>query len=98
VQIEELGRANEATVKALMDHLLRAYEEFINQWPEDVPYIDAFMGVHNFHVVAILDIERRQQLSPEMQLFFRKLAADTFALAMENKPAFSRPKKQKRRK
>lgn len=96
--MEELGRANEATVKALMDHLLRAYEEFVNTWPADLPYIDAIMGVHNFHVVAILDIERRQRMKPEIQLFFRRVAADTFAKAMENKPAFKQTKKRKRRK
>lgn len=96
--VEELGRANEVTVKALMDHLLRAYEEFINTWPAELPYIDAIMGTHNFHVVAILDIEKRKRLKPEMQIFFRKVAVDTFAQAMENKPAFKQTKKRKRRK
>lgn len=84
----ELARANEKEVKALMDHLIKAFENYCNQAPEEVKFMDAFMAVHNFHCIILLDIERRSKMPIEQQLFWRKAAADTFAKAMENKPAF----------
>jgi len=85
----ELNRANEKTVRALLDHLTAAFEEFCRTYPGPVDYIDGFMAAHNFHCVIVLDLERRLKADPERQLFWRRVAVDTFKLAMENKPAFS---------
>lgn len=84
--MEELTRANEKTVRALLDHLLAAFEEFYNTYPEPVDYVDGFMAAHNFHVVIVLDLEHRIKATPEQQLFWRKVAIDTFTKAMEDKP------------
>jgi len=85
---EQFAEANPDEVKHLLDHLVNAFEEYCSTSPEEVEYLDAFMAVHNFHVVILLDIERRLKANPERQLFLRKLAMDTFRQAMENKPAF----------
>jgi hypothetical protein len=84
--IEEVMRANEETVRAGLKHLQRAYEEFINSYPGQVDYADGFMIGHNFFVLVILDLEARIEADPEMQLFLRKMAKDTFAKALEEKP------------
>jgi hypothetical protein len=84
--IEEVLTANEETVRAGLEHLQRAYEEFINTYPGPVDYVDGFMIAHNFHVLVILDLEAKLKADPEGQLFLRKLAKDTFAKALEEKP------------
>jgi hypothetical protein len=81
----EMGRANEAVVRALTEHLRRAYEEFLSRAEVPVEYVDGFMGAHNFHVLVVLDLERRVNASPAKQLFLRRLARDTFAKALEER-------------
>ena len=58
--------ANEKTVKALLDHLIAAFNEFANRYPDDIDYVDGFMAAHNFHVYLILDLEKR----PRRQIVF----------------------------
>jgi hypothetical protein len=84
--IEDVLRANEETVRAGLEHIRRAYEEFINSYPAQVDYVDGFMIAHNFHVLVILDLEAKLKADPAGQLFLRKLAKDTFAKALEEKP------------
>lgn len=40
-------------VKALTEHLLKAYDNFLVNYPGKVDYIDGFMGAHNFHKAAV---------------------------------------------
>lgn len=91
----ELFRANPDHVKALLDHLNEAHNNFCETHPE-INEWDDFMAVHNFHVVFVLSMERDYRLNIEQQLFVRKMALDTFQQALENKPAFSQDRKRKR--
>ncbi len=80
--------ADPVEVKKILDHLLEAFEDYYNNAEEPVDYIDAFMAVHNFHMVVVLDMERRVKMDTRQQLFLRKMAVDTFKHAMETKAAF----------
>lgn len=40
-------------VKLFADHLICAYEEFINEYPGTVDYIDGLMGAHNFYKAIV---------------------------------------------
>ena len=74
--------ANKTRVFDLMDHLRRAFEDFCNTYHEPVPFMDAFMGAHNFHKLIIGDIIRRTQMPPDAARTFAKMAASTFEKAM----------------
>lgn len=86
----ELARANPNITKAILDHLLEALNQYCKAHPE-AGAIEVFMAAHNFHVVAVLSLEQQADgINTEGQLFFRKVALETFKQAMENKPAFKR--------
>lgn len=76
--------ANKRAVFDLMDHLRKAFEDFCNTYHEDVPYMDAFMGVHNFHKLIVRDIARRAAMPPEAMREFYQMAAATFQKAMDD--------------
>ena len=59
----EIVRANEQQVRPLMNHLVKAFEEYYNAQAEEVEYLDAFMAVHNFHILILLDIEERKKMN-----------------------------------
>ncbi len=82
----ELARGDEARIRAICNALLDAFGEFCNSSPTPVDYIDGFMGAHNFHVQIVLDLERRLKMGHKEQLFWRKVAIDTFKKAMEERP------------
>jgi hypothetical protein len=73
--------ADPVRTRALMDHLLRAFEEYCNAAEIELPYVDAFMGVHNFHKAIVLDLAERQGLRGEGRRLFIAMAVDTFAEA-----------------
>lgn len=75
-------RAHPGTVFDLQDHLRRAFEDFCNTYHKEVPYKDAFMGVHNFHKLIILDIARRAGMTGDARAMFLKLSSDTYMQAM----------------
>lgn len=81
--------ANGKHVKMLLDHLMECQNRFCDEHPE-IETIDAFMAVHNLHVVFVLSMEWELRMDTELQLFTRKLALDTFGHALESKPAFDR--------
>lgn len=89
----ELFRANPDHVRMIMDHLRDAHNAFCEAHPE-FSERDDFMGIHNFHVGFILSFEHQYRLNSEMQLFIRKMAADTFTKAMEDKPAYSQQRRR----
>ncbi len=74
-----LGRANEDVVRRLVNHLLRALEEFNNEEARGketgLSYADAFMGAHNFHKLMVLDLEERTE---DLECFWRTAAVHTF--------------------
>jgi hypothetical protein len=74
--------ADKRRVFDLMDHLRRAFEDFCNTYHEPVPFMDAFMGVHNFHKLIIGDLIRRTEMPPDAAKAFATMAADTFRKAM----------------
>ena len=71
--------ANPVVVFDLTDHLRKAFEDFCNTYHEEVPYLDAFMGVHNFHKLIVLDIANRQEFTDTERRRFFKMAIDTLA-------------------
>lgn len=84
----EVAEANKERVREVLDHLLSSLNSYCEEHPE-VEKIDVFMAVHNFHVVTVLDLERQAVvIGPQSQLYFRKVAIDTFKTALENKPPF----------
>lgn len=76
-----LQAANEETVRMICDHLVEAYQQFLDHHDHHVNYIDGFMGVHNFHKQVVLDLEARFPELPKGLL--RQSAAATFNEAME---------------
>lgn len=85
MQVDQLA-ANEQVVREITNHLMQAFEQFVNDHPDDyVDYVDALMAAHNFHVVMVLDIEQRVKANPERQLFLRRMAIDTFKQGLERR-------------
>ena len=82
----QFAEANEETVRAGLEHMRQAYEEFVNSYPRPVGYWDGFMIAHNLHVLVILDIETRVQMAPAEQLTLRKVAVDMLAESLERRP------------
>lgn len=52
-EIEYLAAADPYIVKQFADRLLETYNEFINQYPGTVDYIDGMMAVHNLFRVVV---------------------------------------------
>ena len=78
------GAADIARTRALMEHLVRAFEEFCNNVSGvEVPYIDAFMGFHNAHKVIVLDLAARQGLTGSARRLFLRMARDTWDEAID---------------
>ncbi len=78
---------NTTQIFELMDDLRRAFETYVNEQAaekKEVGYIDAFMGVHNFHKLIIMDIADRGALQGEAKKLFYQMAADTFQKAIND--------------
>ncbi len=82
----EIARGDEAKIRAICNALLTAFAGFCNSSPTPVDYVDGFMAAHNFHVQIVLDLERRIEMDHNTQLFWRKVAVDTFRKALEERP------------
>lgn len=85
MQFPEMA-ANEPLVRAIMEHLIAAFNEFVDNYDGDIDYVDGFMAAHNFHVYLILDLENKKEMTHEQKLFLRKLAVDTFRQGLERRP------------
>lgn len=79
-----LAKADRVAVFDVVDHLRLSFEDLCNASDPELKYMDAFMGVHNFHKLIIQDIAKRSdELSnPRGRAMFYQMAADTFAKAM----------------
>lgn len=53
MQLPEMA-ANEPLVRSIMEHLIAAFNEFVDNYDGDIDYVDGFMAAHNFHVFLIL--------------------------------------------
>lgn len=82
----EIAVADEQKVRKLMDYLVKAFEDYCNAQVDRVEYLDAFMAVHNFHVLIILDLERRKNMNHQEKLWFRQMAIDTLTQSLERRP------------
>lgn len=89
--MSDFPEANLEHVKMLLDHLMECQNHFVDEHPE-IETIDAFMAVHNLHVLFVLSMEREYRLNTRLQLFVRSMALETFKRALESKPAFSQRK------
>jgi hypothetical protein len=78
----KIGQADKTRVFDLTEDLRKAFEKILNEYHEDVPFIDAFMAVHNFHKLVVLDLIDRQGLTGNAKKIFKKMAVDTFTTGM----------------
>lgn len=78
--------ADSDMVRRLSDHLIAAYEQFINAEPGDVAYIDGFMAAHNFHCAIVFHLERDARFPPGYALELRRIAIATFTDRMKREP------------
>lgn len=78
--------ADSDMVRRLTDHLIAAYEQFINAEPGDVAYIDGLMAAHNFHCAVIFHLERDAEFPPAHALDLRRIAIATFTDRMKREP------------
>jgi hypothetical protein len=69
-------------VKALVDHLIAAYNQFVDAREVTEPGI-GFMAAHNFHCVIVFDMERQGGLSGPDAEFLRRAAVTTFRERLE---------------
>lgn len=47
-------------VKAMTNHLLAAFNQFIRNYPGNVDHVDGFMAAHNFHKTIVLDMVKQE--------------------------------------
>ncbi len=73
--------ADAAKVLALMEALVACFEEYISE--RKTTYVDAFMGLHNFHKAILLDLLNREELPRADQRLYLRMARDTWAEAIE---------------
>lgn len=79
----KITSADSHRVFYLTDDLRKAFEKILSEYHEDVPYIDAFMAVHNFHKLVILDIAEKEKFTDTKLAMFKKMAVDTFAIELQ---------------
>jgi hypothetical protein len=76
-----VAAADPQKVRALMDHLLRAFDGYVSERTTD--YLDALMAAHNFHKAIVLDLAERHGLEGRDRRLFLTMVDDTFHQAME---------------
>jgi len=75
---DTLAVADPHIVRLFTEHLIAAFESFINDYPGTVEYVDGFMAAHNFHKAIVGHMVAETGL-PDLW----KLALDTFEVAVE---------------
>jgi hypothetical protein len=80
-----VASADPVRTRHLMDHLIAAFEQYCNEAAAELPFIDAFMGVHNFHKAIVLDLAERQGLTGTARALFLQMAIVTFADGLRTK-------------
>jgi len=81
--------ANEAMVQQMTNHLIAAFEQFIDNElaaGHSVGYLDSFMAAHNFHCSIVFHLEREADFEPKAAQMFRRMALDTFRERMKREP------------
>lgn len=81
--------ANEEEVQRITNHLVAAFEQFIDQEltaGRTVGYLDSFMAAHNFHCSIVFHLEREADFDPKAAQMFRRMAVDTFGERMRKEP------------
>ena len=76
--IEYLAAADPHIVRLFADHLVRAYEQFIHDYPGTVDYIDGLMAAHNFHKAIVGHL-----VEETGQTIWWNIASTTFSEAVE---------------
>lgn len=74
---DTLAVADPHIVKLFTEHLIAAFEAFIDEYPGTVDYVDGFMAAHNFHKVIVGHL-----VSETGEAGLWKLALDTFEEAV----------------
>lgn len=82
----QVAIANEKAVRRLTENVVN-YFGFLASNEARLSNVDIFMAIHNIHVHVLLNMEQQSGMPEEDKLFLRKVALDTFAQAMENKPS-----------
>jgi hypothetical protein len=79
----KIASADRQRVFDLTEDLRKFYEKILNEYHEDVPYLDSFMVVHNFHKLIVLDIAQKEKITGKALTAFKKMAVDTFTEGMK---------------
>ncbi len=74
---DTLAVADPHIVKFFTEHLIAAFEAFIDEYPGTVDYVDGFMAAHNFHKAIVGHL-----VSETGSPYLWELALDTFAEAI----------------
>lgn len=79
--VEHLVAADPHIVGLFTAHLVRAYEQFVNDYPGTVDYIDGLMAAHNFHKAIVGHLVEETGLS-----VWWNVALTTFSEAVQKAP------------
>lgn len=77
VQVHE-ATADPHIVRLFTDHLVAAFEEFVNEYPGTVDYVDGFMAAHNLHKAIVAHLVEETGTA-----VWWDMAAGTFQEAVE---------------
>lgn len=65
-------------VRLFTNHLIAAYNQFVNEYPGTVDYVDGFMAAHNFHKAIVEDLVQQTG-----NAIWRDVALGTFQEAIK---------------
>lgn len=80
--IEKPSGVERVVVFDMMDHLRRAFEDFLNTYHKPISDMERLMGIHNFHKFIVIEIADRMQFTGDERAVFLRTARDTFDKAM----------------
>jgi DNA-binding SARP family transcriptional activator len=91
IGIEECLRADREKVVHFVEHLRKAFEDYVNAQAEkgkehEIRFPEALMAVHNFHKLIVLDVEERSGIKDGADAraiqAYRRMWVTTFEIAL----------------
>lgn len=92
VETAEVLRGDREKVVFFVEHLRKAFEDYVNARAEEgneIGYQDALLAVHNFHKLIIMDVEERSGIRAQGQPAidqYRGMWVNTFRMALIGTP------------
>jgi hypothetical protein len=81
--VAALPAADREKVQAILEYLVSAFERLCNESPEPIEYLNAAMGVHNFHKAILFDLTERAEMPQEQRRVFLTAMRHTFDEAID---------------